>query len=170
MKKDKLMTKKVLSTCVPLVAALVPLSVGPAFAQTSISIVLSTTAVLNFGVLTAGAGGTVTVTPAGVRSRTGSVTLIPGVAAESEGRLSIFGGTGVLIDVNVTSPVFTIDNPGAGGAMNVGAFDINGGGSDISLTLPSTTAILPIGATLTVPASQPEGLYTGVYVVMAEYQ
>jgi len=54
--------------------------------------------------------------------------------------------------------------------MNVGNFDIDGGGSSVSVTLATTTAVFPIGATLTVPASQPEGLYTGVYVVMAEYQ
>jgi len=170
MKKDKLMTKKVLNTCVPLAAALVPLSAGSVLAQASITIVVSTTAPLNFGAFTAGAGGTVTITPAGARSATGSVSLIPGIAAESEGRLSIFGSTGVLIDVNLTNPVFTIDDPGAGAPMNVGNFDIDGGGSSVSVTLPSTTSIFPIGATLTVPAAQPGGLYTGIYTVMAEYQ
>jgi len=170
MKKNNSIANKVLNACVPLTAGLVPLTCGQAFAQTTITIVVSTTAVLNFGGFTAGGGGTVTVSTAGARSRTGSVTLIPGVGVVSAGSLSIFGSTGVLIDVNLTNPVFTIDNPGAGAPMNVSGFDIDGGGSNVSVTLPTTTAVFPIGATLTVPASQPAGLYTGVYTVMAEYQ
>lgn len=155
----------------PVAAALVPLSIYPSSARAMLTIVVSGTVDLNFGSITAGAtGGTVTMTTAGARNKTGSLTLIGGAGLESQATLSISGSTGVLIDVSMTNTSFTVDDVGAGAPMTVNAFDINGGGSNVSLTLTTNPATFPMGATLTVATGQVAGVYSGTYTVLANYQ
>lgn len=164
-------TNKTAKKYLPLMASLVPLTLFPVDAQAQLAIILSGTVDLNFGSISAGAaGGTVTMPVAGPRSKTGAVELIAGAGLESAAMLSISGSTGVLIDVNMTNTVFTVDDAGAGAPMNVNAFDINGGGPTVSLTLTTNPSVFPIGATLTIGAGQLAGVYSGSYTVMADYQ
>lgn len=167
----KFVKSKLAAKCLPVVAALVPLSLSPFPANAMLSIVVSGTIDLNFGSVTAGAtGGTVTISTAGARSNTGSVGLIGGAGLETNAILSISGSTGVLIDVSMTVAAFTVDDAGAGAPMSVNAFDINGGGSNVSVTLATNPATFPLGATLTVAAGQAAGAYSGTYTVSANYQ
>ncbi len=169
-KKNKLSIVSLVKKYLPATVALVPLTIIPAPAYAGlITIAVSSTGALNFGSLDAGGtGGTVVISPAGARTQTGSVVLLSGAGLESAGLLSISGSTGVLIDVAMTNPAFAITGPGA--PMNVGGFNIDGGGSSVSLTLPTNPATFPLGATLTVAAGQTAGVYFGTYTVMANYQ
>lgn len=171
--KDKKNSSTIMTSLksLPVAAAMVSLSFVPRPAHALISIIISGTLDLNFGQITPGAaGGTVTISPAGVRTKTGTVTLINGAGLESNGALSIAGSTGIIIDVSMTNSVFTVNDPGAGAPMNVNAFNINGGGSNLSLSLTTNPTVFPIGATLTVATGQGQGAYSGSYTVMANYQ
>lgn len=163
--------RELVKKCLPMAVALVPLTVAPQAVNAQVSIIVSGTVDLNFGSVTAGAtGGTVTISTAGARTRTGSVTLLAGAGLESAGVLSISGSTGVLIDVSMTAGGFTVDDAGAGVPMTVNAFDIDGGGATVSVTLSTNPATFPLGATLTVAAGQAAGVYSGAYTVNANYQ
>jgi hypothetical protein len=147
---------------------LVPLS---AFAQ--LPIVVSATVEINFGELSVatGVGGTAIISPAGGRSVTGGVSEVAGAGLEGNGVLSITASSGLAIDLSLTNATFTVDDgPGGGTAMNVTGFDIDGGGSSVTVTLTTFPQTFPIGATLNVNAGQLDGSYLGTYTVRANYQ
>lgn len=123
------------------------------------------TQALVFGSFAAGAGGTVTVSAVGVRSKGGGVTLVS-------------SGSGSAASFNVSgnaSASYAITLPGNGvvsltsGAhsMAVSAFTsspvlnglLNGGG----------TQSLAVGATLNVGSGQASGSYAGTFDVTVEY-
>ena len=163
--------KRLAKSCLPAVIAMVPLTLCPLEAKAQLSIVVSGTVDLNFGDLSPNAtGGTVTITPGGARTKTGSVILLPGAGLESPATLSMSGSTGVIVEVKVLTPTFTIDDPGLGVPMSVNNFDINNGGSSITITLTTNPGTFPMGATLTVPAGQAQGVYSGTYTIDAVYQ
>ncbi len=170
-KKHKFSVGALAKKCLPATIAFIPLTVVPSVAQAMITIAVSSTSALHFGTFSAGTtGGTVSISTVGVRTKTGSVTLLAGAGLETQGILSISGSTGVLIDVSMTAATFSVTGPGP--AMNVGTFDINGGGSSVSVTLTTNPASFPLGATITVAAApgQTDGVYSGTYTVMANYQ
>lgn len=154
-------------------SVLIPLSFSPsiATAQTNLPIVISGSVELNFGTISAGGGGSVIVSTAGARSVTGTVVDISGGGLETNGVFSISGSTGVMIDLSVTAPDFTVSN-GAGGIMTVDSFNIvvPGGGRTATVTLATSPQNFPLGATLRVSSGQAAGTYTGDYVLSANYQ
>jgi hypothetical protein len=139
----------------------------PLLAQT---IVLSNNRALSFGRFAAGGGGTVTVTPAGVRSRTGSVILMnsPSVTSASFVVTKSKNGNPALAIV-ITLP-----------ANN--ALQLTSGANSMALNnfvcSPTTIASIPnngavvltVGATMTVASKQAPGSYSGSFPVTVNYQ
>ena len=155
----------------PVATALVTLSAPTVVnAQPFASIIVSGTLDLNFGTFTGGAaGGTITVSTAGVRSSTGTVTLIAGAGLEGPASLSVSASTGFSVVVSMTAATFPIDDAGAGAPMNVDSFDINGNGQTATFSMTTNPVELPIGGRLNVGAAQAEGVYSGAYTVNANY-
>lgn len=127
---------------------------------------------LNFGAFTNnGAGGNVTINTTGGGSYVG-VTQVGGVVP-SQGGVQMIGNSGVNIVFSVTDPTVTVVNTAAASqTMVVDQFNVNtnAGGSTEILNMAGTTAIVPIGARLTVPAGRLPGSYTGTFTVQAVYQ
>lgn len=146
----------------------VGLSAHHVHAQTTLPIIIVPVEELNFGTMTAGAGGSVEITTAGTRNPTGVFPFSGGL--ETNGSFSISGSTGVIINLSITSPTFTVSN-GGGDTMNVDTFNIvtAAGGRTEPITLTSSTETFPVGATLRVSSGQAEGVYIGQYTLMATY-
>lgn len=130
---------------------------------------------LDYGTLISGAtGGTVTVNPAtNARTTSGGVTPV-GTAAQR----AIFQGTGGILLIFVTgSNSATLTRAGGGApAMTASltrAMTTSGGGIVIlgssATLLPSGVQTYYIGGTLTVPANQPEGDYSGTFTLTVNY-
>lgn len=146
---------------VAIVAALCPL-VGPAAAQS-----VSNTASLSFGAFLAGSGGTVVVSPAGFRSRTGGVLLIGQGAAAAASQFVVSGSAGAAYTLTLPANNLVMLADGNSHTMAVNAFVANPSGG----TLPAGgTQIVYVGASLSVGSGQPAGDYTGSYSVTANYQ
>ncbi|MBJ7439651.1 MAG: DUF4402 domain-containing protein [Sphingopyxis sp.] len=128
---------------------------------------------LNFGTLVSGAtGGTVTVNPVtNARTSGGGVTLV-GTNAQR----AIFQGTGGIFLITVSgSTSATLARVGGGApsmtATLVRAASTSGGGIALlgSTLLPSGVQTYYIGGTLTVPANQPAGDYSGTFTLTVNY-
>lgn len=134
-----------------------------AFAVTSIAI--SHPQALGFGKFAAGAGGTVTISPNGARSRSGGVMLVPsasgsaaqfGVSGEPSTSYAVTlpaNGTVALVSGDYTMAV----NGFASSPNAVGQFSLGG------------AQTLLIGATLSVGANQPPGSYAGSFNISIDY-
>ena len=128
---------------------------------------------LNFGTLVSGpTGGTVTVNPVtNARTSGGGVTLV-GTTAQR----ATFQGTGGIFLITVSgSTSVTLARVG-GGAPNmtaslVRAASTSGGGIALlgATLLPSGVQTYYIGGTLTVPANQPAGDYSGTFTLTVNY-
>jgi hypothetical protein len=128
---------------------------------------------LDFGTLVSGAtGGTVTVNPVtNARASGGGVTLV-GTSA----RRAVFQGTGGIILITVSgSTSVTLARVGGGApsmtATLVRAASTSGGGIALlgGTLLPSGVQTYYIGGTLTVPANQPAGDYSGTFTLTVNY-
>lgn len=125
----------------------------------------SSTQPLAFGSLVAGSGGSVTVSPASVRSASGGVVLVPsgpGAAAQfsvtgdpnatyaislpGNGVVSLTSGSNTMAVNNFTS------SPNLTGALSVGG-----------------SQTLMVGATLSVGSNQAPGSYSGTFDVTVNY-
>jgi len=121
---------------------------------------------LAFGSFAAGTGGTVTISPAGARSRTGGVLLVT-----STFNAASFNVTRVTGSPNQT---YTITLPANGtvtitsgaNTMPVNNFVSNPSGSG---RLMGGIQVLTVGATLTVAAGKPPGNYSGTFSVTAVF-
>lgn len=135
------------------------------------SLNISATQSLNFGAFTAGPGGTVVVHPLSPTNYNG-VTQIPGGPAPQPGSVLLTGlNANATLDITVTDPTITVANTAAQ-TMVVNGFQIatdTGGAARSDLTLTNAAMPVPIGATLTIPAAQPSGDYTGTFTVQANY-
>lgn len=135
------------------------LAAAPLHAQTATSTALS------FGSFTAGAGGTITVNASGGRSKTGSVVLSNQGAVASPAQFTVTGTNGAT---------FTTTLPGDGivqlsdgtHTMSVDLFTIS---PALQNTLSGGTAMISVGATLTVNSGQAPGNYTGSFNITLEY-
>ncbi len=172
--------------------ALVALSSNPVGATTGTGLIsaiiltpiaVTSTQVLHFGSMTVTTAlGDIAVDTAGTRGAgTGSVTEVGGAGLENEGRIEITAATGLTMDVAMTATVFTVDDGGAGLAMNVNQFNLKtaAGGTSVTTSIvgPATTVVVPVGATLNVPAGQAAAIvgitpvtFTGAYTVDVTYQ
>ncbi len=129
---------------------------------------------LDFGRLIPGAsGGSVTLTAAGVFSTTGSI-----IPVGSTHHVAVFAGQGTTnqrIQINITNSIF-LTGPGANMLLDNLDFgadpSINRAGASTNMRIVPATGIFtfPVGGRLTVGANQAGGVYTGTYVVTANYQ
>ncbi|UVW28163.1 DUF4402 domain-containing protein [Massilia sp. H6] len=124
---------------------------------------------LDFGRFVAGSGGTVVLSAAGVRSRTGGVILLTSPAT-GPARFNIgksgngAGGKAVIISLPSNGSVRL--SSGAH-SMAVNSF-VNNPQSIASV--PNGGVALGVGATLVVAPNQPPGNYTGSFPLTVNYQ
>jgi len=147
-------------------AALATLSaISVAHAQ---QVVLSNTRGLDFGRFVAGTGGTITVSPTGVRSRSGGVVLLnsPTVGSASFNVGKSSNGAGKAVIISVPANGSTRLNSG-GNSMAVNTF-VNNPASIASV--PNGGTPLSVGATLSVAPNQPAGNYTGSFSLTVNFQ
>jgi hypothetical protein len=133
---------------------------------------LTNTRGLDFGRFVAGTGGTVVISPAGVRSRTGGVILLnsPSAAAAT---FSV-GVTGTAKGAKLKNVILTLPANGTvrltsgSNSMAVDTF-VSTPAAGLSSSL-STTPTASVGATMTVAPNQPSGTYSGSFTVIANFQ
>lgn len=125
---------------------------------------------LDFGRFAARTGGTVTITPAGVRSKTGTVILVSSpTAGQATFNLSRSSGNPKKTVPVITLPANnTIKLTSGANTMSVNNF-VSSPASIASINA-GQTVVLSVGATLTVGANQPKGTYTGSFPVIFNYQ
>jgi hypothetical protein len=132
-------------------------------------IVLSNTRSLDFGRFVAGGGGTITVSPQGLRSRTGAVVLLNsptvGQANFTVGKSSN-GGNNKAVIISVPTNGSVRLSSGAN-SMAVDSF-VNNPASIASVPNGGTT--LSVGATLTVAPNQPAGNYSASFPLTVNFQ
>lgn len=129
---------------------------------------LSNTGALSFGSFTAGAGGSVTVSPAGARSKSGSVILVNQGGSAAAAQFTVSGTSNALYDITLPADGTVFLSDGAAGSMAVNGFTsspsvsgmLSGGG----------TQTLTVGATLSVGNAQTPGSYSGSFNVTVNYQ
>jgi hypothetical protein len=121
---------------------------------------------LSYGKFIAGTGGTVVISTAGVRSKTGGVVLLNGGAINAASFSLTESGAGKSLSfTNITLPTTATMTSGAN-SMTLRNFV-----SDPPNTVLGTgrTTVL-VGATLTVAPDQAPGNYSGSFVVTVNYQ
>jgi len=131
---------------------------------------------LAFGSMAAGTGGTVTVSPAGVRTKTGGVVLVSSGAGSADS-FTVHGFTLPLNSnhthtYSITLPAngtVTLSSGGNNMAVNNFLSSPPAGTSTGTLATGTVDQILNVGATLTVGASQAPGTYSGTYTVTVVY-
>lgn len=132
-------------------------------------IVLGNTRALDFGRFVAGTGGTVVVSPLGVRSRTGAVVLLnspnAGRAMFNVGKSSN-GASNKAIIISLPANGSIRLSSGAN-TMAVGNFVAN---PATLLSVPNGGTTMSVGATLTVAPNQAPGTYTGSFPLTVNYQ
>lgn len=148
--------------------ALLALALRCASAQQQ-QVVLSNARGLDFGRFVAGGGGTITLSPTGLRSRTGTVILLnspnTGQAVFNVGKSNNGNGNKAVI-ISLPANGSTRLTSGAN-SMAVGNF-VNTPSGLTSIPVGGTA--LGIGATLTVAPNQAPGNYSGTFNVTVNYQ
>ena len=125
-----------------------------------IAIVHDTGAALDFGIMTAGGGGTVVVLTDGSGTATGEVVLVSG-SANAADSFTVTGDANRSFDIVTTGG--SVSN-GTGGTMNFST------DADATGTLDATgETTFDVGGTLTVGANQAAGSYTGSYTATVTY-
>jgi len=112
---------------------------------------------MNFGIVAVQSttGGTVVLTPAGVRSATGGVTLPVDNGTVTAASFTVTGVDGYTYNVTLPSSALTITS--GSNTMTVTNFTSSPAGTNGTLT--GGTETLNVGATLNVSAAQPAGVY-----------
>lgn len=129
------------------------------------AITLTNNTALEFGaVVAASGGGTVEITPAGTRTPCTLPLTCSGTVSAAQ--FDITGGTsGEVVTINA-DPTVTLLNTSGPGSMSATLLE-----SAPTATLDATgAASFTVGGTLTVAASQAEGVYLGTFSVSADYQ
>lgn len=146
-------------------------------------IVLSNTRGLDFGRFVAGSGGTIVLSPSGLRSRTGGVILLNSpnasqaafsasqttfdAARGSPGAAAATTATTATTAVIVSMPANGATHLTSGAnSMAVGDFVT----PDPLLAVGRGGASLSVGATLVVAPNQPPGNYSGTFSVIVNHQ
>lgn len=121
-------------------------------------------------------GGTVSITPAGVRSATGNIILINQGASPSPAIFLVEGNKGTLITITLPASATLTGSNGGSLLLNFGnpnSPDITSCGSPFILTAESPfTLEVRIGGTLTIGSSiaNPPGTYGGNFAVTFNQQ
>lgn len=120
---------------------------------------------MSFGKLASAAGGSVTISPSGIRSSAGGVALLssgPG----SAGRLLLSGtpGQAYSISLPANGEVHLTFSGHSLGVTNFTSHPSTSGFLDASGSL-----ILSLGATLNIDSHKPTGDYVGIYTIIVDY-
>lgn len=126
---------------------------------------LTTTSNLALGRFIAAGGGTVVVSPAGVRSSTGVIPLPGGTISAAVFNLSVTGNGKALGWTTITLPSSATLTSGSA-SMTLTAFTSNPSGTFNGSALTQ----LEVGATLNASPNQPAGTYTGTFSVTVNYE
>lgn len=130
------------------------------------ALAVTNTVPLAFGRFAAGAGGSVIVSPGGVRTASGGVVLLSS-GAGSAAQFSLTGEPSRSYSISVPSAGTVVLTSASGHSMPVQSFSSNPSGS--GQLGPGGSQIVAIGATLSVSASQPVGSYSGSFQVFVNY-
>lgn len=150
-----------------LLALLALLLAGTAAAAPSVpSKHISTTGNLGFGRFVAAGGGAVSVSPTGVRGRSGSVVLLNSSASAAS-----FS----IISPHNDNKVYVLTLPANGSVslssgVNQMVLSSFVSSAPAGAPLPTATERITVGATLQVSPNQPPGAYSGTFNVTLEYQ
>lgn len=109
---------------------------------------------MNFGNIAAGTGGTVVLATDGTRTQTGGITLPVSAGTVAAAGFTVSGDVDRTFSITLPSSI-TLTN----GTDNLTVNDFTSTPSTTG-TLTEGTATVSVGATLTVPASAPAGVYT----------
>jgi hypothetical protein len=101
-------------------------------------------------------GGSVVLTPGGVRNATGGVTLPTVTGDVSAASFTVSGDGNRTFSISLPTAPITLTG-GAGGTMSLGTFTSTPSATG---TLDAGSKIVTVGGTLTVSAGQSPGLYT----------
>lgn len=120
---------------------------------------------LALGRFVATTGGTITITPDGVRSSSGGIILLAGGSATSASFSLAESGTGTALTwTSITLPASaTLDSAGA-------SMTLTGFTSNPDRNVSAGAQMLSVGATLVVSPNQPAGNYTGSFAVSVNYE
>ncbi|SFW76519.1 DUF4402 domain-containing protein [Chitinophaga sancti] len=122
---------------------------------------------MNFGnvAVRSTAGGTVVLTPAGVRTSTGGVTLPTDAGTVAAASFTVTGVDGY--SYSITLPTSAVTLTSGANTMTATTFTSDPSGTG---TLTGGTQTLNVGATLNVAAAQPAGTYvSGAFDVTVNY-
>jgi len=111
---------------------------------------------MNFGnvAVQSTTGGTVVLTPAGTRTRTGGVTLPTTAGTVTAAQFTVSGTSGYTYTITLPTTPLTITS--GANTMTVTAFTSTPSGTG---TLTGGSEVVNVGATLNVAAAQPAGVY-----------
>lgn len=144
----------------PLLIAVVPV----ATAQEAMT--LDNTRSLSFGSFVAGTGGSVTLSPLGQRTMTGSVVALPSVPGHSA-EFTVSGDPGATYFIDLPGDA-SVALTGPGSDMRLTSFTSQPSGAGGQLG-GGGTQVLSVGATLEVGSSQTSGDYSGNFSVIVNY-
>lgn len=150
------------------IATLALLAAGarPALAQ---QITLSNVRGLDFGRFVAGSGGTVVVSPAGLRSRTGGVVLLNSASAgQAVFNLDRSGNGSSSKAIIITLPANGATRL-TSGANSMGVNNFVSTPASLA-SIPAGGTTLSVGAALTVAPNQAPGNYSGSFSLTVNYQ
>jgi hypothetical protein len=125
----------------------------------------SSTQALSFGKFAAGAGGTLTISPAGGRSATGGVVLVSG--GSSAAQFAVTGEPNLTYAISLPANGTVVLVNGGGQQMAVNGFASTPTSGQLSPV--GGTQTISVGATLSVGANQPTGSYSGSFNVSLDY-
>lgn len=148
------------------ILALLAAGARPALAQ---QVTLSNARSLDFGRFVAGSGGTIVLSPGGLRSRTGGVILLNSPnAGQAAFNASRSGNGNSSKAVIITAPPDGSTRLSSGASsMAVNSFV----STPASLaSIPAGGMALAVGATLTVAPNQAPGTYSGSFSLIVNYQ
>lgn len=149
------------------IAATAPLHINVQIVNSNL--LISASKSLNFGSFVNTGAGSILVQPVGATNYNGQTPV--GVVQKAQVKLT--GSAGRTVGISVTNPTVVLSNTAATKTMVVSQFQINtdaGGAINNAITMPGTTRVVPIGATLNVGAGQAVGTYNGTVNVQAIYQ
>lgn len=123
---------------------------------------------ISFGAFSRTGSGTITISNTGIRSATGSVTLLSLGASYYQAIFAIEAPSGTVVTI-LNGPDVTLTGSN-GGTATLQLGNSNPASPFATTATPPATNPVGIGGTLTVSGSSPPGTYSGTFSVTFNYQ